>query len=379
MILGDLGAEVIKVEPVTPSKFIGGGPSPKGEENRKRAAYFSPNRNKRSIAVDLRSDTGRHIFHCLAERSDVIIEGFRPGVAKRLGIDYDTIKGLNSGIIYCSLTGYGQDGPYCKLPGHDINYIGMAGALALIGPKEGPPSIPLNLVGDFAGASLYGAIGIMAALMARTKSGRGQYVDTAIMDSVISLLSFYTPGYFLHGVVPKRGEDVIQGAFPHNTLYETKDGRYITIACVEPHFWERLCRLWGKPEYIPYDASRVALNPRDDKWEQIRSELRLFFLTKTMDEWFGLLSQNDIPVGKVHNLDEVFSDPQVIARQMLLEVGEAAIGKVRQVGIAPKLSETPGSVRSLSPLLGEHTDEILHELGYEPQQIADYRKQGVVA
>ncbi len=378
MILGDMGAEVIKVESPIPSPLVGGGPSPKGEEMREDAAYFALNRNKKSIGLNLKSEAGRQVFYRLAQQADVIIEGYRPGAVKRLGIDYDTINKMNPKIIYCSLSGYGQDGPYRTFPGHDINYISMAGVLGLIGPREGPPVIPLNLVADFAGASLYAAIGILVALIARNKTNRGQYLDLAFIDGAIALMTFFTNGYFLNNTVPKRGETVLHGAYPYYGVYETKDGEYITIGCIEPHFWENLCRFLGREDYIPYQftVEHFLCKPEDKKWEEIHSYLKQTFLTKPRDEWFELLIQNDIPAGKVYTMDEVFADPQVLHRQMVLEVEHPTLGKIKQVGIAPKLSDTPGKVRTLAPLLGEHTDKILQELGYSQKEIESLRQEG---
>jgi len=380
MILGDLGAQVLKVEPPTPSELSGSGPSPKGEEKRREAAFFAPNRNKKSIGLNLKSEAGRQIFYRLAQQADVIVEGYRPGVVKRLGIDYETMNELNPRIVYCSLSGYGQDGPYHRFPGHDVNYISLAGALGLVGPREGPPVIPLNLVADFAGASLYGVIGILAALIARNETDRGQYVDIAYMDGAMSLMTFFTTDYFLRNIVPKRGETALHGAYPYYGVYETKDREYITIGCLELHFWENLCRLLGREDYIPYhfEPEHLLYKPEGKKWDEIQSWLREAFLTKTRDEWFELLSQGDIPVGKVYRLDEVFSDPQVVHRQMVVEVEHPTLGKVKQVGIAPKLSDTPGKVRTLSPLLGEHSEEILLELGYGQKEIESLRREGVI-
>jgi crotonobetainyl-CoA:carnitine CoA-transferase CaiB-like acyl-CoA transferase len=380
MLLGDLGAEVLKIESPGITEFVGSSVSPKGEENRREAIYFAPNRNKKSIVLNLKSDAGRQVFYRLAQQADVIVEGFRPGVGKRLGVDYDTINKMNPKIIYCSLSGYGQDGPYHTFPGHDINYISMAGVLGLIGPREGLPVIPLNLVADFAGASLYGVIGILTALIARNKTNRGQYLDIAFMDGAISLMTFFTTSCFLNGITLKRGETTLQGAYPYYGVYETKDGEYITIGCIEPHFWENLCRLLGREDYIPYHFTleHFLYKPEDKKWEEIHSYLKQTFLTKTRDEWFELLIQNDIPAGKVYTLDEVFADPQVLHRQMVVEVEHPTLGKIKQVGIAPKLSDTPGKVRSLAPLLGEHTDEILQKLGYSQKEIENLRQEGAV-
>jgi crotonobetainyl-CoA:carnitine CoA-transferase CaiB-like acyl-CoA transferase len=380
MLLGDLGADVLKIEAPGVSELRGSSRTVPKEEQQKAAAYYALDRNKKSIVVNLKSEAGREIFYRLSRCADVIVEGFRPGVARRLKIDYETISDVNPGIVYCSLSGYGQDGPYHTFPGHDVNYIAMAGVLGLIGSSEGLPVIPLNLVADFAGAALYGALGISVALVARNKTGKGQYVDMAYLDGAISLMTWFNSGYFLDGSTLKRGESWLHGAYPYYGVYETKDGKYITIGCLEPHFWENLCRLLSNEEYIPY---RFALEhtfhkPEGEKWDEIHSSLKRIFLTKTRDEWFELLIRSDVPAGKVHTPDEVFSDPQVLHRQMVIEVEHPTLGKIKQVGIAPKLSGTPGKVRSLSPLPGEHTDETLRGLGYEQEEINNLRQEGVV-
>ena len=380
MLLGDLGADVLKIEAPGASEFRGSSRALPKEEQRKAAAYYALDRNKKSMVVNLKSETGRGIFYRLSQRADVIVEGFRPGVAKRLKIDYETISKLNPRIIYCSLSGYGQDGPYHAFPGHDVNYIAMAGVLGLIGSSERPPVIPLNLVADFAGAALYGALGISIALVARNKTDKGQYVDVAYMDGAIALMTWFNCGYFFDGSMLKRGESWLHGAYPYYGVYETKDGKYITIGCLEPHFWENLCRFLGKEEYIPYQFAleHTFHKPEGEKWDEIRSSLKQIFLTKTRDEWFELLIRNDVPAGKVYTPDEVFGDPQVLHRQMVIEVEHPTLGKIKQVGIAPKLSGTPGKVRSLPPLPGEHTDEVLQGLGYEQEEIKNLRQEGVV-
>ena len=380
MLLGDLGADVLKIEAPGPNEFRSSARAVPMEEQGKAAAYYALDRNKKSIVVNLKSEAGREVFYRLSRQADVIVEGFRPGVVKRLGIDYETISKLNPGIIYCSLSGYGQDGPYHTFPGHDVNYIAMAGVLGLIGSSEGPPVIPLNLVADFAGAALYGALGISVALVARNKTRNGQYLDIAYMDGAISLMTWFNCGYFLDGSVLKRGESWLHGAYPYYGVYETRDGKYITIGCLEPHFWQNLCRLLSQEGYIPYGFAleHTFHKPEGEKWDEIHSSLRQVFLTKTRDEWFELLTRNDVPVGKVLMPDEVFSDPQVLHRQMVIEVEHPALGKIKQVGVAPKLSGTPGRVRSLSPLRGEHTDEVLRGLGYKQEEISDLRQQGAV-
>jgi crotonobetainyl-CoA:carnitine CoA-transferase CaiB-like acyl-CoA transferase len=380
MLLGDMGADVLKIEAPRVGGLMGSSATPTGQEQRKAAAYYALDRNKKSIVVNLKSEAGREIFYRLSRRADVIVEGFRPGVARRLGIDYETICKLNPRIIYCSLSGYGQDGPYHTFPGHDVNYIAMAGVLGLIGSSEGLPAVPLNLIADFAGAALYGALGIAVALVARNNTGKGQYVDVAYMDGAISLMTWFDCGYFLDGSMMRKGESWLHGAYPYYGVYETGDGKYITIGCLEPHFWQNLCRCLGKEEYIPFGFAleHTFHKPEGEKWDEIRSSLKQIFLTRTRDEWFELLIRNDVPAGKVYTPDEVFSDPQVLHRQMLLEVEHPTLGKIKQVGITPRLSDTPGKVRSVSPLPGEHTDTTLRELGYKPKEIQNLRQEGVV-
>jgi len=382
MFLGDLGADVIKIEapPGVGGRGAGIGLSPMGEEGRREAAFDALNRNKRSIGLNLRADKGREIFCRLAQTADVIVEGFRPGVVKRLGVDYEAIRTINSRLIYCSLSGYGQDGPYSNRPGHDVNYISIAGALNLIGTPDCPPVIPLNLLADFAGASLHGVIGILAALVARSKTGTGQYVDISYTDGAMSVLAWFISNYFSSGILLKRGETCLHGAYPYYGVYEAKDGKYVSIGCVEPWFWENLCRALGKEEYISYCISpeHFLHKPEGEKWEEISSYLKQVFLTRTRDEWFDFFADKDVPVGKVYTFDEVFNDPQVLHRQMVLEIDHPTLGKVKHPGIAIKLSETPGKVRSLAPIFGEHTSEILRELGYTKSQIEELRQCNII-
>ncbi len=382
MILGDLGADVIKIEapPGVGGRGAGLGISPVGEEGRRRAAFDALNRNKRSVGLNLRSELGRDIFYKLARTADVVVEGFRPGVVKRLAVDYESVRPINPRIVYCSLSGYGQDGPYSKFSGHDINYISIAGALNLIGTPGQAPVIPLNLLADFAGASLHGVIGIMSALIARNKTGKGQYVDISYTDGAMSLITWFISQYLATGILFNKGETWLHGAYPYYGLYQAKDGKYVSIGCVEPWFWENLCRALGKEEYIPYCISPEHFfhEPEGEIWERIFSDLRQIFLTKTRDEWFDFLCQKDVPVGKVYTLDEVSSDPQVLHRQMVVELEHPIIGKLRQPGIAIKLSETPGKIRRLAPIFGEHTEEILLELGYAQSQIAELRESSVI-
>ncbi len=370
MILGDLGADIIRIDP-------GGGRAAEAvvpvaaEEAERRTAYNATGRNKRSIILNLRLEGAKEIFYKLAERADVIVEEFRPGVVKRLGVDYETISKINPRIVYCSVTGYGQDGPYQNMPGHDINYISIAGALGIIGQKGGPPAIPSNLLADYAGGGMHAAIGILAALLARERTGKGQHVDIAMCDGVVSLMHMAAMQYFTTGKAPERGNDMLTGGLPHYNVYETKDGKYISLGSLEPWFYENLCRAVGREDFIPYEWD-------EGKRSEIFSAFREIFRTKTRDEWFDLLKQIDICVAPVYSIDEVFSDPQVVHRKMVVDIDHPRLGKIKQVGISVKLSDTPGSIRSLAPFPGQHTDEILKELGYTEKRIEELRREGAI-
>jgi crotonobetainyl-CoA:carnitine CoA-transferase CaiB-like acyl-CoA transferase len=379
MILADLGADVIKIEEPGPptgrraQQAAGLSPVPPPRYGVDRhSPYWALNRNKKSLGLNLKHDDARQIFYQLAERADVVVEEFRPGVAKRLGIDYDTLRQRNPRLIYCAVTGYGQSGPYKDLVGHDINYIAMAGCLGMIGPQGGPPVIPHNLIADFAAGGMHGAVGVLAALMARERTGRGQFVDIAMTDGVYSLLVSHLSTYFATGMVPRRGETLLDGGAHYYNVYETKDGKWMSLGSIEPWFYANLCKVLGREDFLPYEFAEGA------KREEIKQAFRDTFKTKTRDEWFDLLTQHDICVGKVYDLDETATDPHLQARDMIVEVEHPEVGPVKQVGISVKLSDTPGQIRFLAAPLGTHTAEILTDLGYAPQKIAQLRAEGAI-
>src|SRR5581483_6123883 len=237
-------------------------------------AYNALGRNKRSIVLNLRSDEGRAVFMELAKDTDVVLEGFRPGVVKRLGVDYEAVSAVNPRVVYCSLSGFGQTGPYSQLVGHDINYISVAGALGLIGWPDTPPAIPMNLLADFAGGGLHAAFAILAAIIARDRSGRGQYVDIAMSDGVLYLLASAVSGYFQSGNVPTRGATMLNGAAAHYNVYECADGKWISIGSLEPHFWANLCKVMGREDFLPHQNNR-------EKRDEIAAHFRATFKTKT--------------------------------------------------------------------------------------------------
>jgi crotonobetainyl-CoA:carnitine CoA-transferase CaiB-like acyl-CoA transferase len=376
MILADLGADVIKIEepgpPTGRRAQQAGAAGTQGAGSRFASSpYNALGRNKKSIGINLKSGMGKEIYTRLAQRADVIVEEYRPGVAKRLGIDYEKLSSRNPRLIYCAITGFGQTGPYRDLVGHDINYIATAGVLSMFGRPGQPPTIPHNVIADYAGGGMHGAIGVLAALVARNQTGRGQYIDISMMDGSLALLAQAMSTFFSNGKVPRRGETINDGGIPNYNVYLTKDDKYITIAAIEPWFFANLCRALGHEDFIPheYDSSKRA---------EIAGVFTETFKTRTRDEWFEILSKSDICAGRMLTLDEVPSDPQVLARDMIVEVEAPGGKKVKQVGISAKFSDTPGSIRSLAPELGQHTDEILGELGYSKEDLARWREAGAI-
>jgi crotonobetainyl-CoA:carnitine CoA-transferase CaiB-like acyl-CoA transferase len=300
----------------------------------RRRAYNILSRNKRSIILNLREQEAREIFYKLAETADVVLEGFRPGVVKRLGVDYETLSKRNPKIVYCSLSGFGQTGPYSQLVGHDINYISVGGALGMIGWPDQPPTIPMNIIADFAGGGMHAAYGILAALMARERTGRGQYVDIAMSDGVLYLLASLVGGVLMGGGSPGRGNTLLNGSVPHYNVYECSDGGWISIGSLEPHFFVNLCKTLDCEQFIPhqYDAS---------KREEVAAYFKARFITKPRDEWFEILSQTDICAGPVYSLAEALQDPHNLARNMVVEVDHPTLGKVKTLGIGTSCPTPP--------------------------------------
>ena len=375
MMLADLGANVIKVEEVGPPtgrRAEQAGATPERVRTLERESpYNALYRNKQSIGLNLKNEAARQVFYRLAKVSDVVVEEFRPGVTKRLGIDYDTLSQINPRLIYCAITGYGQDGPYQDVVGHDINYISTAGALGAIGHKGEKPAIPLNLLADFAGGGMHGTIGVLAALMARERTGKGQFVDIAMADGVVSLLSSSLSEFFLTGKVLERGANQLGGSFPQYNTYQCQDGRYLSLGSLEPWFFANLCRAVGREDLIPY--------PWDEaKHPEIFDHLAKVFKTKPRDEWVAILRQTDTCVAPVYLFDEIANDPQLIHRKMVVEVEHPELGKIKHPGISVKLSDTPGEIRRLAPQSYQHTDEILQELGYPAAEIARLKKEGAI-
>ena len=374
MMFADMGADVLKIE--TPEEET---PTP---DAMRRAAFAYVNRNKRSLALNLKAPEGQALFKRLAATADIIVEGFRPGVMKRLGADYETVRALNPRIVYCSLSGFGQDGPYRDYPAHDMNYLSLAGVLTLIGEPGRKPVIPLNLVADYAGASLHGALGIMFALFARERTGKGQHVDVSYLDTTVALLAA-TPNmrfFFSDGMAPKRGEGFLGGSYPYYAIYETRDRKLLTIGCTEPWLWENFCKAINRPDFAEF-ARKPDQFVRAANAEEVRAreEIEAIIRTRTRDEWWDDLVKADVCVGKVYEPEEMVKDPQVQARDMVVEVRHPTHGTITEFGVPIKLSETPGTVRLAAPASGEHTDEVLRGLGLSAAEISGLRASRVVA
>jgi crotonobetainyl-CoA:carnitine CoA-transferase CaiB-like acyl-CoA transferase len=351
-ILADLGMDVLTV--AAPGDPFGAG-----------MPFLT--RNKRSMTLNLKTDAGREVFRRLAADADVLLEGFRPGVTARLGIDHETLRAANPRLVYCAITGYGQDGPYRDRVGHDVNYLGFAGVLGYIGEPGRAPVIPGVQIADIGGGALMAAVGILSALIAREKTGRGQLVDVAMMDGALAWNVYPVLLWLLAGKPPGRGATPLTGHHPCYAIYETRDGRHVTVGAYEDHFWATLCRHFGREDFVAAQWDEGA------KREEMFAFFRAAFREKTLAEWMAELGTKEICFGPVNTLAETFADPQVRHRGMVVEKGGSVM-----IGPPVKLSETPASIRTPPVRFGEHTDAVLAELGFGAEEIARLRRDGVV-
>ncbi len=356
MILADHGARVIAVED---KRFLADG------------LFFNLiNRNKEHMSLNLKTEKGKEIFFRLIQNADVLLEGFRPGVVDRLGVGYEMVRKVNPKIIYCSITGYGQDGPFRDRAGHDANYMSYAGVLDLIGEADRPPSIPGVPIADIAGGSMNAAIGILLALFARQNTGKGQYIDISMTDGMVAFLP--TALFFrrLTGQEPARADGLFSHRYACYNTYETADGQFLSIGAVEKRFWQQLCDLLGVPDYaeLQYD---------DQRRIEILNFMRHAFKQKTLDEWDAIFGDLDICWGRVQSLSEVLEDPLFRQREMVVEI-EGNDGRTsKTLGVPVKLSDTPGAVRTPPVGFGASTPEILRELGYSENEIKRFEEEGV--
>ncbi len=358
MMLADQGAEVIQVDRVAAVR--GGDPArPPGNVN---------GRGRRSIGVDLKSPEGVETVLRLVEGAGMVFEGFRPGVAERLGVGPDDCLARNPAIVYGRMTGWGQDGPYSSMAGHDINYIALAGVLAHIGRSDSGPVPPMNLVGDFGGGGMYLAYGMVCALLEARNSGKGQVVDAAMVDGAASLMSF------IHGMLasgfhsPERGTNLLDTGAHFYDVYECADGGWISLGSIEPQFYAELLDKLG------LDAERFGKQNDRDLWPELSAEIAAVVRMKTRDEWDAILEGSDVCYAPVLTVDEATRHPHNVARGTFIDVGG-----ITQPGPAPRLSRTPGEVRRPPAHAGQHTDEVLSEAGFDDDEVAALRASGAVA
>ncbi len=373
MLLGDYGAEIIKVEvPGRGDDTRQWGPPWAGGES---AYFLSVNRNKRSLTLNLKHPKGQKILRALAARSDILIENFKVGTMERLGLGYESLREENPGLIYCSITGYGQNGPYRERPGYDFIIQAQGGIMSITGPADGPPhKVGVAIVDITAG--LFAASAILAALHHRERTGEGQYIDVALLDAQVAWLANVAQNYLVSGEVPGRYGNAHPNIVPYE-VFPTRDG-HIAVGIGNDRQYRRFCEEADCMEL--WEDERFQSNPgRVEHRRELIPRLQEVFRRHTTDEWLERLVAAKIPVAPINNVAQVFADPQVQARGMVQEVAHPTAGEVPLVGPVAKLSHTPARIHAPPPLLGEHTEDVLREvLGYSPQQVAALRQEHVI-
>ena len=355
MVLGDLGAEVIKVEPPEGDETRGWGPPFAGGES---AYYLCVNRNKRDIVINLKTDEGKAVLRELAIQSDVLVENFRPGTLEKFGLDFATLHALNPKLIYCSITGFGQTGSMKDKPGYDFMIQALGGLMSITGEPDGEPmKTGVAVVDLFAGQNAI--IAILAALQARALTGEGQHLDIALFDSQLGWLANVASNYLISGKLPKRHGNAHANIVPYQS-FQASDG-WFAIAVGNDRQFARLCELLGKPE-LAVDEKFSTNSARVQNRAEIIPMLASIFKTTSVSEWLRKLDEAEIPCGPINNFEQVFSMPQVKEREMLVQMQHPTIGTLPLVGSPLKMSATPVAYRLPPPLMGEHTEEILREL-----------------
>ncbi len=392
LLLADFGAEVLKVEDTGAGDYIRWAPPYyEGAEDSARSALFlSLNRNKRSIRIDLKQESGREVLLRLVGEYDVVLESFRPGVLDRLGVGYERMREVNPGIVCCAISGYGQTGPKREASGHDMNYLGLVGLLGLSGEAGGPPVQSEGQIADIGGGALMAAFGIMAALRerdgspaqperagrparpAQPGSGEGQLVDVSMADGALSWLAMVAGRYFADGQVPRRGEQMLAGALICYRPYECADG-WVTLGALEPKFWQAWCRGVGREDLIEKQFEKPG--------SPAHAEVVAIFKSRTRAQWEAFAAERDCCLEPLLDLDEALASALVREREMVVELRQPGVdGGVRQLGVPVKLARTPGEHDRLpGPALGEHTEQVLRAAGYDEREIAKLVEQGAVA
>ncbi len=368
MLLGDMGAEILKIEEPNygdPARLV---PPRLKEEG---ALFLTVNRNKKSVSLNLKDPRGVEAFMKLVAKSDVVLEGFRPGVVDRLGIGYKQVSQVNPKIVYCSITGYGQSGPMVERSGHDINYIALGGVLGLTVDTKGVPVIPAVQIGDL-GGGLMAAIGILSALLAREKTGKGQYIDISMMDAALSMLPVMSANFFAGKEVEVGTHSQLTGHYPFYNVYKTKDGKFLSLGALEPKFWKNFCEAINRKDFIEKQFTEGK-----DR-ERLYTEIRSLFLSKTRDEWLKHFADKDVCCEPVLNIADALSSPQASHRAMIFEMEHPVEGPLKQVGSPFKFSDTPVRMQNAPPRLGEHTEDVLAAVaGYSPDELRKLKRDGI--
>ncbi|HWM86311.1 MAG TPA: CaiB/BaiF CoA-transferase family protein [Kofleriaceae bacterium] len=356
MVLADLGADVVKVEDPRIGDYMRQIPPAKAGMS---GRFLAVNRGKRSLALDLKSEVGRAAFLRMAERADVVIESFRPGVMARLGVGGEVLAQRNPKLVLCSISGYGQDGPYALRAGHDLNYLGLAGVLAMGGSAGGAPAMPGAQIADLAGGALWGATAVLGALVGRSRTGRGAHLDVSMTEGALALLCAEMGNLDSGADVPTRGRATLNGGLACYSVYETSDGKYLSVGALEPKFWLAFNRAIGRRE----DVSELVAPPA--RQEQVRAEVQAILGTRTRDEWADLMAAHDCCCEPVLEMDEVAGHPLHRARQVFTQVpvgGDEVLQVRTPVG--------PARTDRMAPRLGEHSREVLAEYGFDEAEIS---------
>jgi crotonobetainyl-CoA:carnitine CoA-transferase CaiB-like acyl-CoA transferase len=369
MLLADFGADVVKVEDPKIGDYIRWWPPRMG---RNSGFHVVLNRNKRSLTLNLKSPEGKEIFQQLVHTTDVVLESFRPGVMERLGLGYEKLSKTNPNLIYCAITGYGRTGPRSQKAGHDINYLALGGALSHSGRENGPTLSGVQIA-DLGGGAIMAAFSIVAALLARGRQGEGQYIDISMLDGSLTWNCLRWGKYLADQKIPRPGDDMLNHGFACYNIYKTKDGRYMALGALEPKFWQGFCESVGRSDWNQENYFQPGPHQRI-----LQDEIAELFRRKTQADWIAHFGNHDCCCEPVLNLDEVLADPHLRAREMVVELVHESWGAYHQLGIAPKLSRTPGKISSHAPELGEHTDAVLQGLGYSQDQIEEFRLKEVV-
>ena len=372
MVLADMGADVIKVE------------KPNGGDDNRRmappfikdwsAGFLAVNRNKRSLALDLRNEEGRNVFLRLVEGADAVVENFRPGVMERLGLGYEALKALKPRLVYCTISGFGSTGPARNRGGFDLVAQGVSGLMSITGHPNSPPAKVGVPITDLT-AGLFGANGIMAAYIHALKTGQGQMVDTSLMEAGIAYTVWESSVYFADGEIPGPLGSAHRTSAPYQAL-RTRDG-YLNLGAATQPTWEQLCRAIGREDLMDDDRFR---NPWDRKAreEELASLLEETFSTRDTGDWLELLDSAGVVAGPIYNMEQVYHDPQVLAREMLVDYEDPELGTIRNIGVPVKLSETPARIRRRAPALGEHSAEILLERGFSQDEVNGLLANGTI-